>query len=281
MPAQRLTKPDEASASYFSSLRLNRYLVRNSQHGFYEPPTYYIPTNELKKAILAWHEKKLLSFGRSKRQEANDETLTDESTAYETAPEEDAGSTIAEIPRDDGPGNYRFRFMEPVILDNSSAVEELARDDEAGFQSIEFIETILLDSSETTFLPKSTAVQNLRPILPKPSIRTDGLSPPVPLPALYPGTPYLASTSSYLPRIDALNAIGPKDTIRTSTHPIKPTNAPTFLTNRLRAYPFAPAPPTAAKGPTDAETVKDPAQNFGHRPPIPAVFKLASTNHPA
>ncbi|CAO1606043.1 hypothetical protein XANCAGTX0491_009542 [Xanthoria calcicola] len=308
-PFWRLTQPDEASASYFSSLGVNRYLVSISHHGVYQPPTYYIPTNELNKAILAWHKKKLPSVGRSKRQEANDETSMDESTAYEMAPEENAGLAIAEIPRADGSRNSRFRFMEPVILDNSSAVEELARDDEAGFQSIEFIETILLDSSETTFLPIPTTVQNLRPLLPKPSIGTDGLSLPIPLPAVGQGTqveqenrptytflhhlPGIANTNSQagptftqapptwpqlrptLPRIDALNAIGPRETISTSTHPIEPTNAPTFMTNGSHAYPFAPAPPTVANGPTEAEKAKEFAPNFGHRPPNPGDHQTA------
>ena len=233
----------------------------------------------------------------------------DESTAYEMAPEENAGLAIAEIPRADGSRNSRFRFMEPVILDNSSAVEELARDDEAGFQSIEFIETILLDSSETTFLPIPTTVQNLRPLLPKPSIGTDGLSLPIPLPAVGQGTqveqenrptytflhhlPGIANTNSQagptftqapptwpqlrptLPRIDALNAIGPRETISTSTHPIEPTNAPTFMTNGSHAYPFAPAPPTVANGPTEAEKAKEFAPNFGHRPPNPGDHQTA------
>ncbi|KAI4097392.1 MAG: hypothetical protein LQ339_006775 [Xanthoria mediterranea] len=220
----------------------------------------------------------------------------DESTAYETAPEEDPGSVIAEIPRDDGRANYRIRFMEPVILDNSSAVEELARDDEAGNQSIEFIETILLDSSETTFLPKSTAIRNLRPILPKPMTGTDGLSPPIALPTVGRGTqaeqenrpvytflhhlpgsgntipqahPTWPQPRPTLPRIDALNAIAPKETVPTSTHSVEPTNAPTFMTKRSRAYPFAPAPPTAAKGPTEAETAKELAQNFSYGQPNP------------
>ncbi|KAI4218251.1 MAG: hypothetical protein L6R36_009056 [Xanthoria steineri] len=289
-----LTKPDEASASYFSRLGLNKYLVSIFHHGVYQPPTYYIPTNELNKAVLAWHKKKLPSFGESKRQEVNDEPSMDESTAYETAPEEYAGSAIADIPRADGRANSRSRFMEPVIPDNSSAVEELARDDEAGTQSIEFKETTLLDSSETTLLPKSTAVRNLRPLLPKPSRGTDGLSPPIPLTAVGRGTQAgqenrpdhtflhhglgTANTISQvpstwpqprptLPQIDALNAVGPKETIPTSTHSIEPTNAPTFMKNQSRAYPFAPAPPIAAKPPTEAEKAKELAQNFSYRPP--------------
>ncbi|KAI4253109.1 MAG: hypothetical protein L6R42_007702 [Xanthoria sp. 1 TBL-2021] len=143
-PFWRLTKPYQASPSYFSQLGLAKHVVSICHDGAYRPATHYITMDKLNKAILAQHKKNMTPPVKYKRK-ADDETPKDDMAIG------NSGSTEATT-------------LDDAAIGDSGSTEATALD-RAVNKRVQFTEPIVLDTQNTTCSP---AVHSFRTLLPKP-----------------------------------------------------------------------------------------------------------------